>query len=152
MPAIDTVLKARDLVARATYCRDRYGRVYQCNSSWYNWGRWVAVGVIIAAALVLFFLCSTPTTQGRPQAILRYRLGSHGWPGAVQSQLSEHSATQLWLPGNNMPNNNTSAPPTYGQQGGYYGGQQNTGAAQDYYSGNRGGDYAPPAGPPPAKH
>lgn len=49
---------AHELAKRVTYCYDRYGRRYTCNSAFSSWGRWVVLAVIIGAALVLFFLVS----------------------------------------------------------------------------------------------
>jgi len=37
-------------------CYDSFGNVYPCQSAWNNWGRWVALGVIILGAFLLFFL------------------------------------------------------------------------------------------------
>jgi hypothetical protein len=37
-------------------CYDRNGRAYRCNSAWYDWGRWVALGIIILGAFLIFFL------------------------------------------------------------------------------------------------
>lgn len=38
-------------------CYNSLGQPYRCRSTWNNWGRWVALGVIVAGALLLFFLC-----------------------------------------------------------------------------------------------
>jgi hypothetical protein len=37
-------------------CVDQFGNEYYCRSGWYGWGRWVLFGVIIAAAILFFFL------------------------------------------------------------------------------------------------
>lgn len=50
------VLEARTLEARAT-CYDRYyRRYYNCGSAWSNWARWLVLGLIVAAAIIIFML------------------------------------------------------------------------------------------------
>ena len=35
---------------------DIVDRYYTCNSRWSSWGRWVALAVIVIAAIILFFM------------------------------------------------------------------------------------------------
>jgi hypothetical protein len=37
-------------------CSNGFDDFGNCNSNWDRWGRWVAVGCLIAAAIILFFL------------------------------------------------------------------------------------------------
>lgn len=39
-------------------CYNSYGQPYRCRTAWNSWGRWAALGVIVAGALLLFFLCA----------------------------------------------------------------------------------------------
>lgn len=52
-----TTLQA--LLTSMATCYDRYRRVYYtCNSRWHDWGRWVALAVILIIAFLIFFLCA----------------------------------------------------------------------------------------------
>lgn len=37
-------------------CVDQFGKEYYCRSGWYDWGRWVLLGVIIVTTILFFFL------------------------------------------------------------------------------------------------
>lgn len=149
------------LEKRATVCYDRYGRAYRCNSTWSNWGRWVALAVIVIGAFLLFFLCSCFTARRRRKAGQKPFYGT-GWVGRApfghgQAQYNPQYETQQPQQGN--------APPNYNQAQGGYGNTNGGGAAQGYYGGGRdvemqppastyqGGEnvYTPPPGPPPNK-
>jgi len=142
-------------------CYNSLGQPYRCQSSWNNWGRWVALGVIVIGAFLLFFLCSCFSARKRRRAGRQPFYGT-GWAGNTpfghgQAQYNPNYQTQQAQP-----------PPTYNQTqnpGGYYG--DGGGANQSYFGGqpndvemnapqntyNRGGDsgFAPPPGPPPNK-
>jgi len=151
------------LVARQYYdiCYNSLGQPYRCRSTWNSWGRWLALGLIVLGALILFFLCSCFSARKRRRAGRQPYYGT-GWAGNTpfghgQAQYNPNYQTQQAPP-----------PPTYNQTqnyGGYYGGGENQGyfggnrqadvemtSPQNAYT-NRGGDnvYSPPAGPPPNK-
>lgn len=75
-------------------CYDGYN-AYQCNSTWNNWARWLVLGLIILAALVIFFLFSYVFSRKLP---MRPRLTSF-------TVVSLHAADVEWEP-------NHSAAPT----------------------------------------
>jgi hypothetical protein len=50
-----------------TLCRDYYGRVYRCNHMWNSWGRWVLFGILVAGAILLFFLFRYAVVQPPPR-------------------------------------------------------------------------------------
>jgi len=49
---------AQELTIMADRCSNGYDRYGNCYNSWDSWARWVVLGVIIVAAIVLFFLFS----------------------------------------------------------------------------------------------
>ena len=158
-----------DTASEMARCYDNLGRSYYCNSTWYSWGRWVALGAILIVAILFFFLCryasALPTftipTKSLPScfsARRRRRAGRNpyygtGWAG---NNFGHGQATY------NPNYNSQQAPPAYGQPQNENYNSYGGGQAQSYY-GNRdtemqppqnvyGGDgYAPPAGPPPGK-
>jgi len=139
-------------------CYDSYGN-YNCNSGWYQWGRWVLLGAIIVAAILFFFLFSCISARRRKRMGGRPMYGT-GWASAPfghgQATYNPNYQSQQAGPGGN----NYNAPPTYQQEGGYYGenqgyfgGQQTGTELQQPQNTYRGGDpvYEPPTGPPPTK-
>ncbi|KIV92888.1 hypothetical protein PV10_04149 [Exophiala mesophila] len=168
---------AGSLIARQYYqtCYNSYGQPYRCRTAWNSWGRWAALGVILAGALLLFFLCACFSSRRRRKHGRQPYYGT-GWAGRTpwghgQAQYNpNYQQTQ-------QPQQGYQNPPTYNQTqstGGYYGpgantGNNNTGGgeAMNYYQG-RGGDvemqtpnntyggsgpggFEPPPGPPPSK-
>lgn len=148
-------------------CYDNNGNYsYNCQSSWNTWGRWVALGCIIVAAFLFFFLLryvllilTTPLSRADIRASFlsarrRKRFGRQpyygtGWVGRTpfghgQATYNPNVATQqpqqeVYGSGNNQAYN---SPPAYGQQGGasgYYG-DQNRG----YFGGQQGTEMQPP--------
>ncbi|KAJ9605272.1 hypothetical protein H2200_009929 [Cladophialophora chaetospira] len=124
---------------------------------YYGSNIWVALGIIIFGAILIFFLFSCFSARRRR------KLGRNPYYGTGWAGRPVHGQAQ-YNPGYQATQQQTGtyqAPPAYGQeQGGYYG--QN----QGYFGGRQterdvemqppqqvyGGDnFAPPAGPPPAK-
>lgn len=156
------------LFTRATYCYDRYGRQYRCRTQWNNWGRWVALAVIVIAALILFFIIACISSRRRRKAGRKPFYGT-GWAGNVrpfqgQQQYNPNYNTQQpqygqqggYGQGGYGGGGYNAAPPNYNQSTGGYGQHQPGGEAQSYFGGQRGdvemnGGFAPPAGPPPGK-
>jgi len=133
------------LLPRSTYCYDQFGNVVSNSncSGWSNWGRWVALGLIIAFFLLMFIACSCFTSRRR-RARGRNPYWGTGW--AAQG---------------NYPNNQYNQPPPREQQ--HYAYESNNAQAPPYYSRNDqqtgiemparpDNAYAPPTGPPPAKY
>ncbi|CZT14149.1 uncharacterized protein RCC_00122 [Ramularia collo-cygni] len=154
------VLEARTLEARAR-CYDRYyNRYYNCTSRWNSWVRWLVLGLIVAAAIVLFMLFSCVTARRRR------KMGHQPWRGtgwAVSSNPPAHNAptynnnAQPYYANYNN-SNNPAPPPAYqpgGANQGYYGQQNGTELQQPQqtYGGYRSGESAfePPKGPPPGR-
>ncbi|CAK4034299.1 Hypothetical predicted protein [Lecanosticta acicola] len=128
-----------------------YGGTY-CRSTWDRWGRWVLLGVLVAAAILVFLISACIMSRRRRKAGKTPLYGT-GWvPGSGKPTYPQQQNTY----GNNYqmgqqqyPTQSTNnAPPQYNQSGG---------AANEYYSnGNvnnqyaQPGQYQPPAQPPPA--
>ncbi|KAF2720106.1 hypothetical protein K431DRAFT_286110 [Polychaeton citri CBS 116435] len=131
-----------------------------CNSSsWYNWGRWVVLAIIIIAAFILFFTCSCYSARRRrrmgysPYRGTGWALGRTpaGHAPATYNAQPYYANQQQSQP---YYNNSNNPPPAY---------TQSNGAAQDYYGGRNdvelqqppvaygGAQYQPPKGPPPAR-
>jgi len=148
------------LITRQYYgnnvCYDNNGNEYRCNNSgWYNWGRWVALGIIVLGAFLVFFLFSFWSSRRRR------RLGRQPLYGTGWSQFG-HGPAQ-YNPNYQQTQQSFQPPPAYNQgqnQGGYYGGNQG------YFGGRQtevemqppqntyaGGEnvYQPPPTAPPAK-
>lgn len=51
------VIGAMEEVAKRAICRSGF-RTYECNSSFYNWGRYVLAGVVIFVVLIVIISCS----------------------------------------------------------------------------------------------
>ncbi|OAA74021.1 Chitin synthesis regulation, Congo red resistance, RCR protein [Cordyceps fumosorosea ARSEF 2679] len=151
-----------------------YSNGYCYRSSWYSWGRWVLVGVLIFFALVFLFLCSCcARRRARKGAKPIYGTGwmggnnnnqntyNQGYPqqsypqqGYPQQGGYDYNQQQGYQP----PNYNSQQPQntgtTFSPNDGYYGNQQQHqyGAPQqppNTYQPE--GGYAPPPGPPPTK-
>jgi len=153
------------ILARQYYygnrCYDnRTGRYYTCNNSWSNWGRWVLLGVIILAALLIFFLFSCITARRRrklgyqPYRGTAWTLGRtpQGHAPATYNQQQPYGQQQQ------QPyyGNSTNAPPAYNQPtngaaGDYYGQRSDVQQPGATYQGYNTGaaQYQPPAGKPP---
>ncbi|KAK5945927.1 hypothetical protein PMZ80_000066 [Knufia obscura] len=143
-------------------CYNRYTRqYYSCTSRWGDWGRWVALAVILIVAFLFFFLCAC-ISQRRRRKAGRQPFQGTGWMATLPGG----------APPAYKPNDNYQAPPQYGNQntnqvpqGGYYGNQTNSSGANQSYFGGRNDvemqppqnvytnehNYAPPSGPPPNK-
>lgn len=148
----------RYLTGNGNICVDQYGYQYQCRTGWYNWGRWVLLGILIFGAFFLFFFYSCFNARRRRKAGRQPMYGT-GWTtapfGHGQARYNPNQANQQ------QARPQETAPPTY-QTGGYYG--QNQGA---YFGGQQTGTelrqpenawtrpgepvYQPPQGPPPGK-
>lgn len=145
--------------------------IYDCgNSTWYNWGRWVALAVIVIAfiLLALAFSCINNRRRRRRGAPPMYGTGwipyGHKWAGG-QIGPNGYYPNQPYnggqaAPPYEPPIGNQATGNTFNSNDGYYGhhvyGQQ-TGIElqepQSSYQPQRGGDpvYDAPAGPPPGK-
>lgn len=144
------------VVARQYYnnvCYNSNGTAYRCYSGWYSWGRWVALGVIIAAALLIFFLISCLSARRRRRLGRQPYYGT-GWAGRTPwghapASYNPGYQTQQQQP----PNYNQNNGGYYGQNQGYFGGRQTDVEMTPPPNTYRGGDnvYEPPPGPPPAK-
>ncbi|KAH8814841.1 chitin synthesis regulation, resistance to congo red-domain-containing protein [Xylogone sp. PMI_703] len=143
---------------------------YYCDSRWHRWGRWVALAVIIIAALIFAILFSWISARHRRRRNMQPYYGT-GWlakpPPYDNSQ--NYNPNTGYYGGGGGP----AAPPythqpipgqqtgnTFNSNEGYYGqhyGQQNGYEMQPpqnaYYQDQRGGAgvYQAPDGPPP-KH
>jgi len=150
-------------------CYDGNNNSTSCNSSWYSWGRWVALGGIIVAAFLFFFLISRLSARRRKRLGRQPYYGT-GWVGRTpfghgQATYNPNVPQQEVPYGNgNTHTQQYNSPPSYGQQGqaaGYYGGEN-----QGYFGGQQTGTemqppkpvygsgttYQPPSGPPPNKY
>ncbi|RFU26351.1 hypothetical protein B7463_g9981, partial [Scytalidium lignicola] len=140
---------------------------YYCNSRWHRWGRWVALAVIIIAALFFAFLFSCITARHRRRRNLQPFYGT-GWmakPPAYDNSQNYNPQTGGYGYGGGGP----SAPPytqhpipgqqtgsTFNTNQGYYGnhgGYEMQPPQNAYYQDQRGGAnvYESPDGPPPGK-
>jgi len=146
-----------------------------CYSTWDNWGRWVALAVIVIAAILLALMFSCYNTRRRRRQGLAPMYGT-GWMGGKPGQGyygNNNNNNQNYYP--NQPYNGGQAAPaysppvgnhptgnTFNSNDGYYGrhdqynGQQSgieLQTPQNSYQPQRGGDsvYEPPTGPPPGK-
>ncbi|KPI36153.1 uncharacterized protein AB675_8900 [Cyphellophora attinorum] len=101
------------------YCYDSFGNVGSCNSAWYDWGRWVALAVVILGFIILFFLCSCISARRRRRRGLQPMYGT-GWAGRTpfghgQAQYNPQYGRQQY------PQQENNYVPGQGQTGGYYG-------------------------------
>ncbi|KAK9468098.1 hypothetical protein V1512DRAFT_252419 [Lipomyces arxii] len=129
-------------------------RYYNNCTSWYYWGRWLLLGVIVVAAILFFWMYIAKT--GLPPAYGTQWLGptsGYRWGGRrnqpVQPQNTGPGA--YYAPTQSYPQNQ-QAPPAYTtpqQQGTYYYGQN---GSQQQTNGNNYEmpNYPPPTSPPPA--
>ncbi|KAH8647564.1 chitin synthesis regulation, resistance to congo red-domain-containing protein [Tricladium varicosporioides] len=153
-------LNGPSLLAKRVYC-DYYGCY---TSTWNDWGRWVALTVIVVAVLLIAFLFSCYNTRRRRRQGLAPMYGT-GWipagkPPVGQQQYGGYYANQPYHGGQPAP---PYAPPmpqqqtgtTFNSNDGYYGGHNNIELQQpsSAYQPARGGDpvYEAPLGPPPAR-
>lgn len=152
---------------KRAYCYWDMNDNYRCRySAWDNWIRWVVLGVIIVAFLLLFCLCSCISARRRRRTGRNPFWGT-GWAGgrtAPGHGAPQYSANPYYQQpysqqyGSSPPQYTPSNGGYYGANQGYYGQQngvelQNQPASpQPAYT--RAGDqvYEPPAGPPPAKN
>jgi len=105
------VLEAR----QSYYCQDSFGNVVSCNNAWYDWGRWVALAIIIIGFVLLFFIFSCISARRRRRRGAQPFYGT-GWVGRTPFG---HGAAQY------NPQYAQQEQPYGGyQQGGYYGQQQ----------------------------
>ncbi|KAB8072484.1 chitin synthesis regulation, congo red resistance, RCR protein [Aspergillus leporis] len=139
----------------ATYCRDRWGRVYRCRASWHNWGRWVLLAVILVVAFIAFFMFACLSARKRRRRGQKPMYGT-GWIGGQPPQQYQQQP---------YPNQAPPAPPgyqpspgpgyetQYGHNQGFYGHQQyGTEPQQPPNAYARDGMYSPPPGPPPGNY
>ncbi|KAK9376421.1 uncharacterized protein V1513DRAFT_440271 [Lipomyces chichibuensis] len=159
-----TALEARSLLDKRQYY---YGcSYYGTCSGWYYWGRWILLGVIIVAGLLLFWLFICMRNRRRSKAGLPPAYGTH-WMGYGGGYNGHNVPTAPVQPQNTgpgayyagtYPQQGSAAPPAYTYNANY---QQQPGVTQPGYptSGpnfDRSGeayemhDYPPPTSPPPA--
>ncbi|KAL9531176.1 hypothetical protein SMMN14_05501 [Sphaerulina musiva] len=145
-----------------------FGQVRCYDSTWDSWARWLVLGLVILAGLLLFFSFSCITARRRRKMGYQPYRGT-GWalgrtpPGHAPAQYNQQQPYYQ----NAQPyyNNSNNPPPAYTPppNQGYYGGPQaapygnndvELQQPQSTYGGYRGqeaGVYEPPKGPPPAK-
>ncbi|OOQ84412.1 hypothetical protein PEBR_30402 [Penicillium brasilianum] len=138
---------------------------YWCNSyydncsSWDTWGRWVAFGVIVGCAFLIFFAFACFNARRRRNHGLRPYTGT-AWMAPPPGNPPNQPGYQQ--PYGNDPYYSQQPPPQYSanpQNYGYFGaqhapGQQQTGIELQqpaHAHGAGANQYAPPPGPPPAK-
>ncbi|KAL6240360.1 hypothetical protein RBB50_012730 [Rhinocladiella similis] len=141
-------------------CYDSLGRAYRCGSAFNDWGRWMALVVILVAAFLLFFLYICFSARRRRRAGRQPFYGA-GWTG--RTPWGHGPAVYNPNYQSQQPNYNQQAPSNYNQTqnyGGYhgenqgcFGGRQTDVEMQPPQNTYRGGDnvYTPPSGPLPAK-
>ncbi|KAL4877554.1 chitin synthesis regulation, resistance to congo red-domain-containing protein [Aspergillus karnatakaensis] len=128
------------------YARDdcffRNGVQYCDNrSSWHHWGRWVAFGVIVGVAVIIFFSIACFNARRRRSRGLRPYAGTAWMAPPPPYQQQAHRD----------PYNHPPPPPQYPGPQGYFGQQpQQSGIELQSPPHAYGGGYAPPPGPPPA--
>ncbi|KAL9113603.1 MAG: hypothetical protein Q9227_002341 [Pyrenula ochraceoflavens] len=126
-------------------CEDNFGGVHNCSRGWYDWGRWVALAVILIAAFLLFFVCAVISARRRR------RMGRNPYRGTGWVPFAHGPA--VYNPEYGNQQNQYAGPPQYtpNSNTGYYGGQNVE--MQPPPNAYHGGDnvYSPPAGPPPGK-
>ncbi|KAF2670901.1 hypothetical protein BT63DRAFT_423175 [Microthyrium microscopicum] len=144
------LLRTRDTVTGQ--CCNAFGRCNTCtyDSAWYNWGRWVALVVIILAFLFLFCLCSCLSARRR-RRVGRQPFYGTGWanqgPWAGNHHGGQHQP-QTENPPNTYYAYQQPAPPYEPPS---YRGDQQSGIELNRPDHTYNG-YEAPAGPPPKKH
>ncbi|PWY91844.1 hypothetical protein BO94DRAFT_381592 [Aspergillus sclerotioniger CBS 115572] len=131
------------------------GRVCD-GSTWYDWGRWIAFGVIVAVALTIFFFFACYNARRRRRQGLRPHPGT-GWlagPPPTFQQSQQQAAQQNQRPYYADPYYQQQPPPQYSPHPhayGYFGGQQTGIELQSPPNAYHGGErvYQAPPGPPP---
>ncbi|PHH86127.1 hypothetical protein CDD83_10688 [Cordyceps sp. RAO-2017] len=163
------------LMARYVEC-DITGRCYRRNSRWYDWGRWILIGILLLGLLLVLFSLSCIARRRRRRGA--QPLYGTGWM-APAGKFGGHNSQQPmntyqqgydgqgYGPQGGYP----PAPPAYGQpqhaqytgttgttfnpNDGYYGDpaqqQQHYGVQQPPNAYQPNSPYSPPAGPPPGK-
>ncbi|GAB7341051.1 hypothetical protein MBLNU457_7374t1 [Dothideomycetes sp. NU457] len=133
-----------------------YGCNYygNCGGAWENWVRWLVLGLIVGAAILLFFLFSCLSARRRRRMgaqpyrgtgwVLGMTPAGHGRAEYTGNQ--QHPQTELQQPYYN--NSNNPPPPAYNanENQGWYG---NAGVAPP--SAAYHGQYEPPKDPPPPR-
>ncbi|KAJ5662721.1 hypothetical protein N7462_011647 [Penicillium macrosclerotiorum] len=139
------------------YC---YGYDDCYSSSWDRWGRWVAFGVIVGCALLLFFAFACFNARRRRTHGLRPYTGT-GWMAPPPGNPPRQQAYQQPYYGND-PYYPQQPPPQYSanpQNYGYFGAQNAPGQQQNGIELQSPPNahaaaphmYSPPPGPPPPK-
>merc|ERR1711981_286162 len=141
-----------------TCYRTVYGGVRCYNSGWYNWGRWLLLGLIIF--FFIMTLCCLSWSSRRKRARGARPMYGTGWMSQGPLAPPPYQAHQQAAPPYSTYDNsgNNYAPqqpkPTYGGQGQNY--EMNNGANSSYYNSGSNdyghNQYAPPSGPPPNQH
>ncbi|PIG84466.1 CP2 transcription factor [Aspergillus arachidicola] len=162
IPAVNRDMRCRprfesallSYLTMVTYCRDRWGNIYRCRSSWHNWGRWVLLAIIIAVALIAFFFYACLSARKRRRHGQRPIYGT-GWipgtqPPPGQWQQQQYPSQPPPAPPGYQPSTEHGYGQNYGPNQGYFGQQQYGSELQqppNAYA--RDGVYSPPVGPPP---
>ncbi|KAL2012069.1 hypothetical protein VTN00DRAFT_4787 [Thermoascus crustaceus] len=141
------------ILARRECFYDHIDDQAYCTTAWSDWGRWVALAVIVGAAFLIFFLLACYNARRRRRSGLRPYYGT-AWISGPQGPPPEGQQGYYYQP----PPQYTPNPPSYGYYGGppnqgYFGGQQPGIELQPPPNVHRAGEpvYSPPPGPPPAK-
>ncbi|PGH06947.1 hypothetical protein AJ79_06421 [Helicocarpus griseus UAMH5409] len=144
-------------IIRRYECYEGYDSRIYCRSAWNDWGRWVALAVIIVCAFIVFFAFACVSARRRRRQGLQPFHGT-GWAAHHAFWQQQQHQQQYQQPYPNAP------PPQYSPAGGFYGpkptyfgGHQNPPQEQGVemqppQNTYRAGEpvYQPPPGPPPA--
>lgn len=156
-----------------TWFKETLGKRQDCNiygqcfdNSWDNWGRWVALGVIVVSFVLLAFLLSCYNSRRRRRLGMAPMYGT-GWMGGNWGNKygPQYGGNGQYY--SNQPYNGGAAPPyeppipnqatgtTFNSNDGYYGHNNafELQQPQHSYQPQRGGDpvYDAPLGAPPKK-
>jgi hypothetical protein len=133
------------LESRSTTCYyDAYGYRRCRSSTWGNWGRWLALGLIVAVA-VLFFVCACITSRRRRKRGARPFYGT-GWMAPAPNQGGYGGQPGQY--------NNQAYYTGPGQEMGNYGANTGVGQPKPVYQPPSTAPevYQPPPGPPPGQY
>ncbi|KAK9464156.1 uncharacterized protein V1516DRAFT_669716 [Lipomyces oligophaga] len=137
---------------------------YSCSyygtcSTWYYWGRWVLLGVVVAVALITLLLCICACNRRRSKKGLPPAYGT-AWVPFSGGQVYPNRPQNYGPPPGPPPAYNPATHPSPvpvdpASQAYYSNGAGNNGQQTGTFNGGNNyemRDYPPPVGPPPAVH
>jgi hypothetical protein len=77
-------------------CVDSFGNVVNCNSAWYDWGRWVTLVIVLVGIVLLFFLCRYGDHLKHPVYDAKFSIAAFP-PAAAAVKVSAHSTALVGL-------------------------------------------------------